>query len=143
MLLPRRVDGLLAAGRAANVEVASRLRARWMVMLTGAIAGAAAALAATNGVSPRALDPHTLQQALLDDGFYLGDAWPAGRVRAVIGQPVSRKRAIGSSPRALRPHFVRRSNFSVTRSIFMSTIPMAHRKVRHCPLFWNRATSPA
>ncbi len=74
MLLPKRVDGLLAAGRAANVEVASRLRARWMVMLTGAIAGAAAALAAANGVSPRALDPRTLQQALLDDGFYLGDA---------------------------------------------------------------------
>ncbi|MBI3971025.1 MAG: FAD-dependent oxidoreductase [Chloroflexi bacterium] len=36
MLVPRQIDGLLAAGRAVNVEVATRLRARWMVMLTGA-----------------------------------------------------------------------------------------------------------
>ncbi|MAG35097.1 MAG: hypothetical protein CL878_02455 [Dehalococcoidia bacterium] len=73
MLLPQQIDGLLVAGRAANAEVASRLRARWMVMLTGAIAGVAAALAAADDVTPRALDPRALQQTLLDDGFYLGD----------------------------------------------------------------------
>ena len=73
MLLPKRVDGLLAAGRAANAEVASRLRARWLVMLTGAIAGVAAAMAAGEGHSPRALDRRALQRALLADGFYLGD----------------------------------------------------------------------
>ena len=73
MLLPKRIDGLLAAGRAANAEVASRLRARWLVMLTGAIAGVAAAMAAREGCSPRALDRRALQRTLLDDGFYLGD----------------------------------------------------------------------
>ena len=73
MLLPKRIDGLLAAGRAANAEVASRLRARWLVMLTGAIAGVAAAMAAREGRSPRALDRRALQRTLLADGFYLGD----------------------------------------------------------------------
>ncbi len=74
MLLPQRVDGLLAAGRAANSETASRLRARWMVMLTGAISGVAAAMAAVNGGSPRDLDRRVLQQTLLDEGFFVGDA---------------------------------------------------------------------
>ena len=42
-------------------------------MLTGAIAGVAAAMAAREGCSPRALDRRALQRTLLDDGFYLGD----------------------------------------------------------------------
>lgn len=72
-LLPKGADGLLAAGRTVNVELASRLRARWMVMLTGAIAGMAAALSAREQISPRALPVRRLQRALLNDGFYLGD----------------------------------------------------------------------
>lgn len=57
MLLPRKVHGPLAAGRAANAEVASRLGARWMVMLTAAIVGLAAAALVKDDTSPRALDP--------------------------------------------------------------------------------------
>ena len=72
-LLAQKVEGLLAAGRNINVLNLSRLRARWITMLTGAVAGTAAALSAAEDISPRALDAGKLQARLVADGFYLGD----------------------------------------------------------------------
>ncbi len=43
------------------------------MMHMGEAGGTAAAMAACNGVVPRALDVRSLQRALLDAGFHLGD----------------------------------------------------------------------
>jgi hypothetical protein len=43
------------------------------VMHMGQVGGTAAALAVKNGVTPKDLNVKTLQQKLLEDGFYLGD----------------------------------------------------------------------
>lgn len=72
-LLPRNVDGLLAAGRAIQTNRISRLRGRWIVMLSGAISGVAAALCARGGVTPRQLDVRALQRQLVEEGYFLGD----------------------------------------------------------------------
>ena len=44
-----------------------------MVMHQGQVGGTAAALTEKQGVTPRQLDVKVLQQALVDEGFYLGD----------------------------------------------------------------------
>jgi hypothetical protein len=62
-LLPREVDGLLATGRSAIIQPPV-LRVRWMVFLMGQAAGAAAALAARQNVTPRELDVKALQRVL-------------------------------------------------------------------------------
>ena len=62
-LLPRQVDGLLAAGRSAVIQP-PEMRVRWMVFLMGQAAGAAAALAAKRDVTPRELDVKELQSLL-------------------------------------------------------------------------------
>ena len=61
--LPRGVEGLLVAGRAAIVQPPT-MRVRWMVLLMGQAAGAAAALAARAGTMPRDLDVRELQSLL-------------------------------------------------------------------------------
>jgi hypothetical protein len=71
-LLPRGVDGLLAAGRNLGSDTASRRRARWIVLLTGCISGIAAARAVKAGVDLRDLDVKSLQAKLIKDGFDLG-----------------------------------------------------------------------
>jgi len=72
-LLPREIDGLLATGRSAARRPGSLMRARPVMMQMGEAAGTAAALAARGAVTPRELDVCTLQLALLDAGFHLGD----------------------------------------------------------------------
>ena len=72
-LLPREIDGLLACGRSAARRPGSLMRGRAMMMLGGQVAGTAAALAIQGGVAPKELDVRTLQLALLDAGYYLGD----------------------------------------------------------------------
>jgi hypothetical protein len=67
MLLPRRIDGLLAAGRASHVY-GPNLRARCFTMLNGQAAGVAAALCVREGVEPRRLDVVSLQRSLLELG---------------------------------------------------------------------------
>jgi hypothetical protein len=62
-LLPRKIDGLLAAGRSAIIQPPV-MRVRWMVFLMGQAAGAAAALAAVRNVTPRDLDVRELQNVL-------------------------------------------------------------------------------
>ena len=62
-LLPQKVDGLLATGRSAVIQPPVT-RVRWKIMLMGQAAGAAAAMAVKDGVSPRALDVKKLQRLL-------------------------------------------------------------------------------
>ena len=71
--LPRGVEGLLVTGRAAIIQPPG-MRARWMVFHMGQAAGAAAALAAKAGVTPRDLNVRELQRLLYHGyGVALGD----------------------------------------------------------------------
>lgn len=73
-LVPLGVEGLLAAGRcvSATHEAINTLRLIAPCMLTGEAAGTAAALAATQGVAPRAADVAELQSRLRKQGNNLG-----------------------------------------------------------------------
>jgi hypothetical protein len=62
-LLPQGIDGLLVAGRACIVQPPV-MRVRWMVLLMGQAAGAAAALIAKSGSATRELDVKELQKLL-------------------------------------------------------------------------------
>lgn len=74
MLLPKRVDGLLVVGRGMSYLRRGHdpaVRARCNLMMLGQAAGMAAALAAAEGVEPRALDIDKLQRVLRAEGFPL------------------------------------------------------------------------
>ena len=71
MLLPRTVDGLLAAGKSA-VRRGPQFRVRYSCQLMGQAAGVAAALAVKHGVEPRAIDVRELQRILHDLGAEMG-----------------------------------------------------------------------
>ena len=73
-LLPKRVEGLLAAGRcyAATPEAQRISREIPPVMVMGEAAGTAAALALESGVQPRKVDVTALQRRLLKQGVNLG-----------------------------------------------------------------------
>ena len=70
ILVPERVDGLLAAGRCTAGDHGSFAATRQMVCcsLTGQAAGVAAALSLQHGVQPRALEIGALQAALTGQG---------------------------------------------------------------------------
>ena len=72
-LVPKRVDGLLVAGRciSSDQEPYESHRAMVPIMAIGEAAGAAAALAAKTGVVPRALDVKLLQKTLIAGGAEL------------------------------------------------------------------------
>ena len=72
-LVPQRVDGLIAAGRtiSANHDADGYTRTQPACMVTGQAAGAAAALSARTGVSPRDIDLGLLQRSLRDLGTKL------------------------------------------------------------------------
>ncbi len=75
-LLPREVEGLLVAGRAISgdhIALAS-YRVQSHAMAIGEAAGTAAALAARQGIVPRALDVQALRGALRAAGANVGDA---------------------------------------------------------------------
>jgi len=74
MLLPRRIDNLLVAGRCASMTAAGQSAARVSggCLVMGQAAGTAAAAALAAGVAPRALAPRALQDRLERDGAYLG-----------------------------------------------------------------------
>ena len=63
MLLPKKIDGLLAAGRSA-VKRGPQLRQRYSLQLMGQAAGVAAALAVKQNVAPRDIDIKELQKTL-------------------------------------------------------------------------------
>lgn len=73
VMLPKTLDGMLAAGRSASGIPDTLLRNRMGCMVMGEACGRAAALAVSEGVAPKQLDVKLLQGALLDAGFYLGD----------------------------------------------------------------------
>ena len=72
-LVPEKMDGLLVAGRAisATHEAQGSIRIMPACMATGQAAGAAAALSALTGVTPRALAVSTLQEVLRKAGAIL------------------------------------------------------------------------
>ncbi len=71
-LVPKGIDGLLAAGRSASPRPPN-LRARYSMLLMGQAAGIAAALCVKKGIQPRELDPKDLQRMLVKWGCPLGD----------------------------------------------------------------------
>jgi len=83
-LVPRRLDGLLAAGRHVSCDANSHgfLREIPQCWLTGQAAGAGAALAVGAGVAPRAVDVKALQAELRRQGVFLQEqADPAMHAR--------------------------------------------------------------
>jgi len=73
ILLPKGIDGLLIAGRCVSASFAASgaVRDQATCMSTGEAAGAAAAIAVRDGVTPRNVDIATLQGALLSQGVLL------------------------------------------------------------------------
>ena len=63
MLLPKTIDGLLAAGRSAIMR-GPQIRCRYSVPLMGQAAGIAAALAVKEGKEPRNINVRELQRIL-------------------------------------------------------------------------------
>ena len=72
MLLPKKIDGLMAAGRSA-FYYGPNFRQRYHVLLHGRAVGLAAALSIRDGVEPRDLDVRALQEALIREGCPLAD----------------------------------------------------------------------
>ncbi|WP_238473898.1 FAD-dependent oxidoreductase [Altericroceibacterium spongiae] len=74
-LVPRELDGLLAAGRHISCDANSHgfMREIPQCWLTGQAAGVAAALAADRGIAPRAVDPVDIRRVLRQQGAYLHD----------------------------------------------------------------------
>lgn len=72
-LVPPALDGVLGAGRhiACDASSHSFLREVPQCWMTGQAAGVAAALAAGQGIEPRAVDPKAIQVELLRQGAYL------------------------------------------------------------------------
>jgi hypothetical protein len=85
-LVPRSLDGLLAAGRHVSCDAASHsfLREIPQCWLTGQAAGAAAGVAVARGVTPRAVPVAEVQAELLRQGAWLrvGAAAPSMRAGA-------------------------------------------------------------
>ncbi|MDK2902983.1 MAG: hypothetical protein PWQ93_902, partial [Clostridiales bacterium] len=73
-LLPKKIDGLLVAGRMITSDWAAHMSTRNTVscMAQGEAVGAAAALCAKYDVNPRELDVQLLREALVDQGVFLG-----------------------------------------------------------------------
>ena len=73
ILVPRQVDGLLmGAGRSVATDTGWWLRNMCMTMVVGQGAGAAAAIAAQSGVTPRAVSVAAVQAELKKQGVELG-----------------------------------------------------------------------
>ncbi len=78
-LVPRRVDGLLVAGRCISTthEALASTRLTPTVMTLGQAAGTAAAIAAEGGIEPRAVDTAVLRERLVRAGVDLRRGAPA------------------------------------------------------------------
>lgn len=73
VMIPKKINGLIAIGRSASCVPDTLLRNREGVMYMGQAGGIAAAMCAQSGVEPRKLNIKELQEKLLQVGFYLGD----------------------------------------------------------------------
>ena len=87
-ILPKRIDGLLAAGRcfSATPEAQKLSREIPPCMVMGEAAGTAAAMAIEAGVEPRALDVPALQRRLRAQGADLGHPAPSGAAKILGGE---------------------------------------------------------
>ena len=76
IFVPNNVEGLAVAGRVLSVthEADMWTRGQYCCLVTGQVAGTAAALAALRNSSPRALDVSTLQRTLVAQGVDIGEA---------------------------------------------------------------------
>jgi ribulose 1,5-bisphosphate synthetase/thiazole synthase len=74
VMVPKKIDGLLAVGRSAAGIPDTLLRNRTAIQHMGEVGGIAAAMSVKQGVTPRKLDVKALQRTLLKQGYYLGDA---------------------------------------------------------------------
>ncbi len=74
VMVPRKLDNLLAAGRCVCVDekLIEDMRLIASCLTTGHAAGTAAALSVQTGYRPRELDIARLQKVLRDQGAYLG-----------------------------------------------------------------------
>ncbi|HEY4774268.1 MAG TPA: FAD-dependent oxidoreductase [Xanthobacteraceae bacterium] len=77
MILPRRVDNLLVAGRCASMthEGQASARVSGPCFAMGEAAGMAAEIALRSGTPPRAIDVKLLQGRLEHEGVFLGRRW--------------------------------------------------------------------
>lgn len=73
VMIPKKLDGLIAVGRNASCIPDTLLRIREGVMYMGQAGGTAAAMAAREGIDPRDVDVKALQRKLLQMGVFLGD----------------------------------------------------------------------
>ena len=73
ILVPEKLDGLLAAGRCFSSSEEANQEANWIphCIALGQGAGTAAALAVKSGVQPRAVDLKRLRGMLREQGVYL------------------------------------------------------------------------
>jgi hypothetical protein len=73
---PNGVEGMTVAGRVLSVTHDADMwtRGQYCCLVTGQIAGAASALAASQQISPSALDVRELQRALIAQGIDIGEA---------------------------------------------------------------------
>lgn len=76
VFVPNHVEGMTVGGRVLSVDHAADMwtRGQFCCLVTGQVAGAAAALAACEGTTPRALDVRTLQRTLVEQGIDIGEA---------------------------------------------------------------------
>jgi len=72
-LLPRKIDNLIVAGRCFSSDIAANNALNWIQQCipTGQAAGTAAALAIKGGITPKKIDPSTLQASLSGQGVPL------------------------------------------------------------------------
>ncbi len=73
VMIPKKLDGLIAVGRSASGYPDTLLRIREGVMVMAQAGGTAAAMAAKENINPRNVNIKQLQKKLLQAGFYLGD----------------------------------------------------------------------
>ncbi|MFB0613716.1 FAD-dependent oxidoreductase [Aurantiacibacter poecillastricola] len=89
-LVPRALDGMLVAGRHISCDANSHgfMREIPQCWLTGHAAGAAAALAADSGTTPREVDVANLRKVLRGQGAHLSDmdAVPTAAMGEVVAQ---------------------------------------------------------
>lgn len=73
IIVPEKVDGLLAAGRCFSSDEEANQASNWIphCIAIGEAAGTAAAVALDQNVQPRAVNVHDIQRMLKKNGFYL------------------------------------------------------------------------
>ena len=82
-LVPRQLDGMLAAGRHVSCDANSHgfMREIPQCWLTGHAAGVGAAVAASRGVQPRAVDVDEVRSILRSQGAHLSDDAEVAKAR--------------------------------------------------------------